>query len=63
MVSLSGVRQVGKTFLCQSLPDVEYLDWEILEPLYADGYVGPLDIPARPRQFAPMTSAHLLNGG
>jgi predicted AAA+ superfamily ATPase len=26
---LSGVRRVGKTFLCQSLPDIEYLDCEL----------------------------------
>ena len=26
---LSGVRRAGKTFLCQSLPDCEYLDCEL----------------------------------
>lgn len=26
---LSGVRRVGKTFLCQSLPDIEYFDCEL----------------------------------
>lgn len=29
VVWLSGVRRVGKTFLCRSLPDVEYLDCEL----------------------------------
>ena len=29
IVWLSGVRRAGKTFLCQSLPDVEYLDCEL----------------------------------
>jgi uncharacterized protein len=29
VVWLSGVRRVGKTYLCQSLPDVEYLDCEL----------------------------------
>ena len=29
IVWLSGVRRVGKTFLCQSLPDMEYLDCEL----------------------------------
>lgn len=29
VVWLSGVRRAGKTFLCQSLPDVEYLDCEL----------------------------------
>jgi uncharacterized protein len=26
---LAGVRRVGKTYLCQSLPDVEYFDCEL----------------------------------
>ena len=29
VVWLSGVRRVGKTFLCRSLPDVEYFDCEL----------------------------------
>ena len=29
VVWLAGVRRAGKTFLCQSLPDVEYLDCEL----------------------------------
>lgn len=29
VVWLSGVRRVGKTFLCRSLPDVEYVDCEL----------------------------------
>src|SRR5437773_7112436 len=29
VVWLSGVRRVGKTFLCQSLPDIEYFDCEL----------------------------------
>ena len=29
VVWLSGVRRVGKTFLCQSLPDIEYVDCEL----------------------------------
>lgn len=29
MVWLSEVRRVGKTFLCRSLPDVEYVDSEL----------------------------------
>jgi len=29
VIWLSGVRRVGKTFLCQSLPDVEYFDCEL----------------------------------
>lgn len=29
IVWLSGVRRVGKTYLCQSLPDVEYFDCEL----------------------------------
>ncbi len=29
MIWLSGVRRVGKTFLCQSLPDIEYFDCEL----------------------------------
>ena len=29
IVWLSGVRRAGKTFLCQSLPDSEYLDCEL----------------------------------
>ncbi len=26
---LSGIRRVGKTVLCQSLPDIEYFDCEL----------------------------------
>ena len=29
VVWLKGVRRSGKTFLCQSLPDVEYFDCEL----------------------------------
>ena len=29
MIWLSGVRRVGKTFLCQSLPQIEYFDCEL----------------------------------
>ena len=29
IVWLSGVRRVGKTFLCQSIPDIEYFDCEL----------------------------------
>lgn len=29
VVWLSGVRRVGKTFLCQSLPNVEYVDCDL----------------------------------
>lgn len=29
MICLSGVRRVGKTCLCQSLPDIEYFDCEL----------------------------------
>ncbi len=29
VVWLSGVRRVGKTFLCQSIPDIEYFDCEL----------------------------------
>ena len=29
VVWLAGVRRVGKTYLCQSLPDVEYFDCEL----------------------------------
>jgi len=38
MVWLSGVRRVGKTFLCQSLPDIEYFDCELprMRPMLDD---------------------------
>ena len=29
IIWLSGVRRVGKTFLCQSIPEVEYFDCEL----------------------------------
>ena len=29
VVWLAGVRRAGKTYLCRSLPDVEYLDCEL----------------------------------
>jgi predicted AAA+ superfamily ATPase len=29
VVWLAGVRRVGKTYLCQSLPEVEYFDCEL----------------------------------
>ena len=37
IVWLSGVRRAGKTFLCQSLPDSEYLDCELPSTRYPDG--------------------------
>src|SRR5881628_3447414 len=45
VVWLAGVRRVGKTYLCQSLPDIEYFDCEL--PRVRRMMEGPGEFPAR----------------
>lgn len=39
VVRLSGVRRGGKTFLCRSLPDVEYVGCELADQITLQGFV------------------------
>ena len=47
VVWLYGVRRVGKTFLCKSLPDIEYFDCE-LPRVRGRAIVGMLRLESKP---------------